>query len=107
VLRDFKKFTSKAVVTTIKEIRESRKEWLPDKFAFAGKINAKNKEYKFWQDGLHAIELDTTSFMEQKLAYLHSNPVTAGIVYEPEHYVWSSAINYTGAPGLIEVVLIE
>jgi len=107
VMRDFKKFTSKAVVSTIKEIQESRKEWLLDKFAFAGKTNVKNKEYKFWKDGLHAIELDTTSFMEQKLAYLHSNPVAAGMVYEPEHYVWSSAINYTGAPGLIKVVLIE
>jgi len=107
VMRDFKKFTSKAVVATIKEIRESRKEWLLDKFAFAGKTNMKNKEYKFWQDGLHAIELDTTSFIEQKLEYLHNNPVAAGIVYEQEHYVWSSAINYTGAPGLIDVVLIE
>ncbi len=67
----------------------------------------KNKKCKFWQDGLHAIELDTTSFIEQKLAYLHNNPVAAGMVYEPEHYVWSSAINYTGAPGLIEMVLIE
>jgi len=35
VLRDFKKFTSKAVVSTIKEIQESRKDWLLDKFAFA------------------------------------------------------------------------
>jgi len=34
-------------------------------------------------------------------------PVAAGIVYELEHYVWSSAINYTGAQGLIEVVLME
>lgn len=34
--------------------------------------------------------------MKQKLDYLHNNPVTAGIVYQPEHYVYSSAIKYTG-----------
>lgn len=107
IMRDFKKFTSKAVVSNIQKIQESRKEWLLDKFTFAGKTNPKNREYKFWQDGLHAIELDTTSFMVQKLDYLHQNPVAAGMVYEPEHYVWSSAVNYTGAMGLIEVVLIE
>ncbi|RYE31586.1 MAG: transposase [Sphingobacteriaceae bacterium] len=107
IMRDFKKFTSKAVVAAIKEITESRKEWLLDKFAFAGKVNTKNEDYKFWQDGLHAIELESNLFLEQKLDYLHYNPVAAGMVYEPEHYVWSSAINYTGAQGLIDVLLIE
>ncbi len=107
IMRDFKKFTSKAVVALIKEINESRKEWLLDKFGFAGKVNVKNKEYKFWQDGLHPIELESNLFMEQKLNYLHQNPVAAGIVYEPEQYVNSSAINYTGQQGLINVLLIE
>jgi len=107
IMRDFKKFTSKEVVATIKEITESRKEWLLDRFAFAGKVNMKNKDYKFWQDGLHAIELESNLFLGQKLDYLHRNPVASGVVYEPEHYVWSSAINYTGARGLINVVLIE
>ncbi|MVN22058.1 REP-associated tyrosine transposase [Mucilaginibacter arboris] len=101
ILRDFKKFTSKSIVAVIKEINESRKEWLLDKFEFAGRTNFKNKEYKFWQDGFHPIELDTNAMMGQKLDYLHYNPVAAGIVYEPEHYVYSSAINYAGQQGLI------
>ncbi len=107
VMRDFKKFTSKSIVAAIKEINESRREWLLDKFEFAGRTNFKNKEYKFWQDGFHPIELDTNAMMEQKLDYLHNNPVAAGIVYEPEHYVYSSAINYTGQLGLLDVLLIE
>lgn len=107
IMRDFKKFTSKSIVAAIKEINESRREWLLDKFGFAGRTNFKNKEYKFWQDGFYPIELDTTSFMQQKLDYLHNNPVAAGIVYEPEHYVYSSAINYTGQQGLVDVLLME
>ena len=107
LMRDFKKFTSKSIVAAIKEINESRKEWLLDKFEFAGRTNLKNKEYKFWQDGFHPIELDTNAMMEQKLDYLHDNPVAAGIVYEPEHYVYSSAVNYAGQQGLIDVLLME
>ncbi|MGI4729399.1 MAG: transposase [Janthinobacterium lividum] len=107
IMRDFKKFTSKKVVATIQEISESRKEWLLDKFAFAGKVNPKNKDYKFWQDGLHAIELESNLFIEQKLDYLHNNPVASGMVYESEYYVGSSAINYCGKQGLIDVILMK
>ena len=39
----------------------------------------------------------------QRLAYLHQNPVKAGIVFAPEHYVYSSAIDYAGGKGLLEL----
>ncbi len=107
IVRDFKKFTSKNIVAAVKALNESRKEWLLDKFAFARRTNFKNKGYKFWQDGFYPIELDTNLIMQQKLDCLHHSPVAAGIVYEPEHYVYSSAINYAGQQGLIEVLLIE
>lgn len=106
IIRDFKKFTSKNIISTIKEINESR-EWLLDKSSFAAKINTKNKDYKFWQDGFHPISLETNYFIEQKLDYVHQNPVVAGIVAEPEHYLYSSAINYAGGLGLIDVVFLE
>lgn len=105
IMRDFKKFTSKKIVLTIKEINESR-DWLLNKFAFAAKINSKSDQFKFWQDGFHPISLETNLFKEQKLNYTHYNPVEAGIVYESEHYVYSSAINYSGGVGLIEVVYL-
>lgn len=43
IMRDFKKFTSKSIVAAIKEINESRKEWLLDKFEFAGRTNLKTR----------------------------------------------------------------
>ncbi|MEO6166804.1 MAG: hypothetical protein ABIO46_14695 [Chitinophagales bacterium] len=42
--------------------------------------------------------------MDQKLHYIHYNAVTAGLVTEPHHYALSSAINYAGGKGLIDVV---
>jgi len=105
IMRDFKKFTSKKIISTIKEINESR-EWLLDKFSFAARTNSKSDEFKFWQDGFHPISLETNLFIDQKLDYIHNNPVEAGLVYEPEHYVYSSALSYSGGLGLIEVVYL-
>jgi hypothetical protein len=43
----------------------------------------------------------------QRIEYIHNNPVEAGIVLQPEHYLHSSAMAYAGlSKGLIDVVLI-
>ncbi|WP_255486966.1 hypothetical protein [Mucilaginibacter sp. SP1R1] len=44
--------------------------------------------------------------MDQKLDYLHQNLVTAGWVDEPEHYLYSSARDYAGGKGLIDIILM-
>ena len=41
--------------------------------------------------------------MLKKLEYTHNNPVRRGFVDEPEHCRYSSARNYAGRSGLIEV----
>jgi len=106
-LRDFKKFTSKAIVKEIKDNPgESRKKWMLKEFKTAGKDNPKIKNYKFWQDGNEAKEIHTTPFLEQKLEYIHENPVKAEIVEYAQDYLFSSARNYADKPGLLDVVLI-
>lgn len=105
IMRDFKKHTSKALVKTIAEINESRSDWLMSAFEFAGRANLKIKDYKVWKDGYHPEEIITAYFMEQKLDYIHNNAVEAGFVTEPHHYALSSAIDYAGGKGLIDVVL--
>jgi len=51
VMRDFKKFPSKAVVFAIKETRESRKEWLPDILLLPGKQMQKTRATSFGRMG--------------------------------------------------------
>ena len=41
--------------------------------------------------------------MEQKLRYIHENPVRAGIVEKAEEYKYSSAKDYAGEQGLITI----
>jgi putative transposase len=45
--------------------------------------------------------------MEQKLNYLHQNPVVSGFVFNVEDYVYSSAGDYCGKKGLLDIKLIE
>ena len=107
ILRDFKKYTSKAIVEQIEKMPESRKDWMLDRFYFNGKYKPKIKNYQFWKEGNHPIQLESNEFMDQKLNYIHNNPVTAGIVHRAEDYVYSSAIDYAGGKGLLDVVFIE
>ena len=106
ILRDYKKFTSKEIVKTIETTSESRSKWMLNRFEYAGKYNPKIKGYKFWQEGNEPKEIHTTHFLEQKLNYVHNNPVVAEIVSNPEDYTYSSARNYCGMPGLLKVELI-
>jgi len=45
--------------------------------------------------------------MVQKLNYIHQNPVEERIVYRPEDYIYSSAIDYAGGKDLLDVIMIE
>jgi putative transposase len=107
ILRDFKKFTSKAILKAIQEENESRRDWLLNRFEYAGANDRKIKNYKFWQDGNEAKGITSNNFLEQKLDYIHQNPVRAEIVSEPEHYLYSSALDYAGDKGLLNVILAE
>lgn len=78
----------------------------PSSSVSGGVINSRNKTYQFWQQNNHPIELHTNHFMDQKLDYIHNNPVKAGWVAKPEEYLYSSARNYAGEEGLIDVELI-
>jgi REP element-mobilizing transposase RayT len=81
IMRDLKRHTSKALLKTIAEnSKESRKEWMLWMFGRAGKRNANNKKFQFWQQSNHPIEISNAKMLKQRLDYLHQNPVEAGLV---------------------------
>ncbi len=92
LLRDFKSYTSKQITQAIQEHpQESRREWMLAMFEEAGSKNGRNSKYQFWQQSNHPIELWSNRVIDQKINYVHNNPVKAGLVTAPEHYVLSSA----------------
>jgi len=62
ILRDFKKYTSKKIFELIQTENESRKDWMLNRFEYAGRNDSKIKNFKFWQDGNEAKEIHTTIF---------------------------------------------
>ena len=94
-IRDFKKFTSKAIVKELKSNpKESRKKWLELIFRYHAKYNKRNKTYQVWTHENHAVDLYTDSIFDTRFNYIHNNPVKAGWVDRPEDYIYSSARNY-------------
>jgi REP element-mobilizing transposase RayT len=77
-------------------------------FREQGEKNSRNTNYQFWRQDNQPKELYSPAFTVQKINYIHNNPVEAGIVERPEHYLYSSARDYHcgGKVGLLPVVFI-
>ncbi|MBQ9645319.1 MAG: hypothetical protein IJV24_03040 [Prevotella sp.] len=105
IMRDFKKFTSKQILSTLlADNHESRRQWMPERFYIAGKDDKKISNYRFWQEGTYVETIYSGKFLIQKRDYLHMNPVRAEFVDKPEHDLYSSARNYAGMEGLIDAI---
>ena len=55
------------------------------------KVGAKDRAYQFWERNSLSIELHADKVFNQKLEYIHWNPVKAGLCQYPEDYHYSSA----------------
>lgn len=107
VIRDLKTYTSKKVQKEIEEnVQESRKEWMLWMMKRAGEKNSNVKHRQFWQQHNKPIELWSAEVIQQKVDYVHFNPVEAGFVSEPHHWKYSSAIDYSGDKGLLQIDLV-
>lgn len=89
-VRDFKKYTAGEFIKLIDSSLESRKEWLLAKFSYAANRIVRGGEYKIWKDGFHPVLLDTPHKIQQRVEYIHKNPVDAQIVFHERDYVNSS-----------------
>ncbi len=107
IFRDIKKFTSVKIIEEIKNnASESRKDWMLKIFREKGEANTQNENNQFWQHGNHPIELYNTQMLEQKLEYIHNNPVEHGFTNCQEAFNWSSALDYSGLKGFVEIEML-
>ncbi len=72
--------------------------------AFFKRAHKQETTYQVWEEGNHSQIIESEVVMRQKLDYIHYNPVKRGYVDQPEHWRYSSARNYAGQDGLIEVI---
>ena len=83
VQRDFLRFTAQQI---LKQMRNDNS-LLLDQLV----VNATDRKRQVWERNSLSIELRTQKVYDQKLDYIHYNPVLAGLCNYPEEYYYSSA----------------
>lgn len=92
LLGRFKSYTSKLFLKEIETNKqESRKEWLLELFRKFAQGNKQYGNYHIWDYTNYPVALYSNKVIEQKIEYIHQNPVRAGLVTEAQYYKYSSA----------------
>lgn len=101
VVQSFKSYTARQLINLLKERQAVT---LLRQLRATKRRHKKQSEYQVWEEGGKPKQIQNDGMMWQKIEYAHNNPVVRGFVDDPVHWRWSSARNYAGQPGLIEVV---
>ncbi len=107
IIRDFKKFTSGTIIRKLEKENNSKSQKKLCSFSEAAKLHSRNKNFQLWKQNNHPVEVYSPKFTLQKLRYIHNNPVKAGMVNRPEDYFFSSAVDYAGGKGPVNVSVIN
>ncbi|MGW8169716.1 MAG: transposase [Sulfurovaceae bacterium] len=99
-IRKFKSFTAKEI---LKLLQKENATTILDQLAFYKKAHKTTVEYQIWQEGSQPKLIQSDAMMINKINYIHQNPVKRGYVDEAKHWRYSSARDYEGISGLIEV----
>ncbi len=97
----FKSFTARRILD---DLEASGRETLLEQLRFYKLRHKVDQRHQLWQEGSHPEQILGDEMMLQKLEYTHQNPVRRGYVDEPVHWRYSSARNYEGMAGLLDVV---
>jgi hypothetical protein len=99
-IANFKSFTARE---SINYYIDHRNEFVLQQFAELKLEHKLDRTYQFWQEGAHPQRIMEMEMMDQKIAYIHDNPVRRGYVDEPEHWRYSSARDYNERCWLLSV----
>jgi len=99
-IRKFKSFTARQIIECLEHHHATT---LLQELQFFKARYKVESEHQLWQEGSHPQAIQDDEMMRQKLEYAHNNPVKRGYVDEAVHWRYSSARNYQGMQGLIEV----
>jgi putative transposase len=105
IMRDFKRHTSQQISDLLAQTNNNR---LLHYFSSVARREGRGNTFKIWDSGSHPKLIDKGDFLDQKLRYIHDNPVRKGYVENPEHWKYSSARNYIMKDhSIIKVELLE
>jgi REP element-mobilizing transposase RayT len=96
----FKKFTAREI---LKLLRRENATTILDQLAFYKKAHRKEKSFQVWEEGYQPKLIQSETMLKMKIDYIHYNPVKRGYVDKAIHWHYSSARDYKGGYGLIEI----
>lgn len=102
--RDMQRFKSYSAKQIIAYLEQHQAANMLELLALFKRAHKTESTYQVWEEGNHPQLIESDEVMRQKLDYIHQNPVKRGYVDLPEHWRYSSARNYAGQEGLIEIV---
>jgi REP element-mobilizing transposase RayT len=102
-IRDLKKYSANKILELIKAEPERRREWMLHRFSWNATLRANVSNYQVWKHDNHAEEIWSWKFFNQKLNYIHQNPVRAGLVDMPQHWLYSSAADQVRTEPLVKI----
>ena len=101
--KDIARLKSWTVKRLIQHLIENNVRQILEQLAFYKKAHKRDRAYQFWQEGVHPELIQGEEMMRQKIDYIHQNPVKRGYVDEAAHWRYSSARDYLGHEGMLEV----
>jgi len=103
IAKSMSKFKAHTARELIKLLQREHITTILDQLAFYKKAHKHDRIYQVWQKGIQPKLIQDDATMKSKVDYIHSNPVTRGYVDEAKHWRYSSARDYTGEEGLLQV----
>lgn len=88
VFKSIKGFTAKEI---IKQLKSDQNEEFLELFRINKLKHKVKSEFQVWQESFHPQEILTENIFQQKIDYIHMNPVRRGLVKEPKEWKYSSA----------------
>lgn len=104
VVQDFKKYTAKQILELLEH--DSR-HWIKSLMKFFKKPHKTKLIFQFWEEGSHPILIQGQKMFNQKVEYIHNNPVKLGLVLEDKDWYYSSARNLYGLENPFKVDLLD
>ena len=96
----FKRHTARKLLNLL---QQRNIQTILDQLIFYKKAHKTDREYQLWQEGMQPKLIQSDAMMISKINYIHHNPVKRGYVNEAKHWRYSSAGNYDGVDGLLEI----
>ena len=97
------RFKAHTARTLIKLLTEKNVTTILDQLRFYKKAHKKDREYQLWQEGIKPKLIQSESMMLRYIDYIHNNPLKRGYVDEAKHWRYSSARDYEGVNGLLDI----